>query len=238
MAIDPRDPDAALVVLFRLHSEKNEARSAAEGRPIHEDMEVCDIRAPGSRNFTTQPAHTLWPHWLVNGYTGEQHQITYAQRFRHQYEQFKAHAAQTKSGTPLDYAPFLTPGRRAELRAQNVYTVEQLAIVDGQELKNLGPGGRDLKNQAVEFLADSKSNSHNTVLAAELEAMRAKNMALEQDLEAARKAAEAAGEQFDEMTSEQLREYIRVNTGHEPQGNPNRKTLTRMALEARPSKAA
>ena len=75
-------------------------------------------------------------------------------------------------------------------------------------------------------------------MAAELDAMRAKNMALEQDLEAARKAAELAGDQFDEMTSDQLREYIKVHTGHEPQGNPNRKTLTRMAIEAKPSKAA
>ena len=32
-------------------------------------------------------------------------------------------------------------------RALNLYTVEQLAAIDGQELKNLGPGGRELKNQ-------------------------------------------------------------------------------------------
>jgi len=90
----------------------------------------------------------------------------------------------------------------------------------------------------MEYLAGSKDNAKNTIMAAELDAMRAKNMTLEQDLEAARKAAELAGDQFDEMTSDQLREYIKVNTGHEPQGNPNRKTLTRMAIEARPSKAA
>jgi len=238
MAVDPRDPDAALAVLFRHHPIPNPARSAAEGRPIFDDIEVCDIRMPGSRNYTTQPAQTLWPHWIIDPYSGEQHQITYAQRFPRQYEQFRAHATQTKSGTPLDYAPFLTAGRRAELRAQNVYTVEQLAAVDGQELKNLGPGGREQKNLALEYLSGAKDNAKNTMMAAELDAMRAKNMALEQDLEVARKAAEAAGEQFDEMTTDQLRDYIRVNTGHELQGNPSRKTLTRMAIEARPGKAA
>jgi len=237
MAIDPRDPDASLVVLFRLHAERNEAKSVAEGRPIFDDVEVCDIRLPGSRNYGTYPAHAR-SHWRIDPYSGTQTEITYAQRFPRQYEQFCAHAAQTKSGTPLDYAPFITTGRRAELRAQNIYTVEQLAAIDGQELKNLGIGGREQKNQAVEYLAGSKDNAKNTIMAAELDAMRAKNMALEQDLEAARKAAELAGDQFDEMTSDQLREYIKVHTGHEPQGNPNRKTLTRMAIEAKPSKAA
>lgn len=237
MAIDPRDPDAALIVLFRYHSDKNEARSATEGRPIFEDKEVCDIRSPGSRNYPTMPAHER-SHWRVDPFTGTQVEVTYAERFPRQYEQFRQHMVQTKSGTPLEYAPFLSPGRRNELHAQNVYTVEQLAIVEGQELKNLGPGGREQKNQAMDYLAGSKDNAQNTMLAAELEAMRAKNMALEQDLAATRKAAEAAGEQFDEMTVEQLREYIRVNTGHEPQGQPNRRSLTRMALEARPSKVA
>jgi outer membrane murein-binding lipoprotein Lpp len=237
MAIDPRDPDASLVVLFRHHAIQNHARSVAEGRPIFDDIEVCDIRAPGSRNYGTFPAHSR-SHWAFDPYSGGQTEVTYVQRFPRQYEQFRAHAAQTKSGTPLDYAPFLTTGRRAELRAQNIYTVEQLATIDGQELKNLGVGGREQKNLAMEYLAGAKDNAKNTTLEAELDAMRAKNMALEQDLEAARKAAEAAGEQFDEMTTDQLREYIRANTGHELQGNPNRKTLTRMAIEARPSKAA
>jgi hypothetical protein len=134
MAIDPRDPDASLVVLFRLHAERNEAKSVAEGRPIFDDVEVCDIRLPGSRNYGTYPAHTR-SHWRIDPYSGSQTEITYAQRFPRQYEQFCAHAAQTKSGTPLDYAPFITAGRRAELRAQNIYTVEQLAAIDGQELR-------------------------------------------------------------------------------------------------------
>ena len=45
--------------------------------------------------------------------------------------------------------PFLTEASRAELRALNIYTVEALAAIDGQELKNLGHGGRDMKNKAA-----------------------------------------------------------------------------------------
>ena len=90
-------------------------------------------------------------------YTGAEKQITYAERFPHQYQQFKAQAAQTKSGTPLDYAPFLTEARRAELRAQNVYTVEQLAAIDGAGAEEPRPRrARDTRTTPMEYLAESQ----------------------------------------------------------------------------------
>ena len=97
---------------------------------------------------------------------------TYAERFARQYQQFKAHQQQTKAGTPLDYLPFLTEAKRAELRALNIYTAEALTIVDGPELKNLGPGGRELKNKAIAFLESSSEAARITKLEAELETMQ------------------------------------------------------------------
>ena len=230
-----RHPDDVLVATFRNMALKNEARSATEGRPIYEDIEVVEVRVPGSRNWTPYPA-AAHSHWEVNPFTGEQTSRTYIERFPRQYAQFKAQMQQTKTGTPLDHAPFLSEGKRAELRAQNIYTVEQLAIIDGQELKNLGPHGRDFKNQATDYIEQSKSNAPNTQLAQELEALRARNAVLEEDNEALKKSG---GEgQFKEMTTDQIRDYVTANTGQEPIGNLNRKALVRMALEARPDKAA
>ena len=176
-----RDPDDVAVVLFKHQSFKNEAKSLAEGREIHDDIEVCEIRFPGAKDWKSFPATALSTQWIRDPYTGAEKQITYAERFPHQYQQFKARAAQTKSGTPLDYAPFLTEARRAELRAQNVYTVEQLAAIEGTELKNLGPGGREYKNDAEDYLAESKAGAPNLQMAAELEALRARNAVLEED---------------------------------------------------------
>jgi hypothetical protein len=234
-----RDPDDALVVVFRHNDYRNETKSLAEGRPIHEDVEVCEIRMPGAKDVKVFPA-TAISFWRDNPFTGEQTPVTYAERFAPQYRQFKMQLAQTKSGTPLDAAPFLTSARRAELRAQNVYTVEQLAAIDGQELKNLGPGGREFKNNAMAYLEESKASAPNLQMAAELEALRARNQVLEEDakLLAARRA-QAAGDDFDEMTVEQLRDYITTHTGQAPVGsNLNHKSLKRLALEVKPSKAA
>jgi hypothetical protein len=232
-----KDPDESVIALFRNFAVKNEAASAKEGRPMFDDMEVCELRFPGSKNWSAYPATSI-SHWHTDPLTGEQTKMTYAERFSRQYQQFKAHAQQTKSGTPLTYAMFLTEARRAELRAQNVYTVEALAAIDGQELKNLGTGGRDMKNAAIEYLAEAKKGSVNTQLQSEFEALRAKYETMESDLaalrnNAARAAIEAAdrGDEFDDMTLEALREFITTHTGHAPHGSLNRKTLMRMARE-------
>jgi len=230
-----RNPDDNLVATFQMGTKKNEALSAAEGRPIYDDIEECHVRWPGSRNWQPFPA-TGFSHWAVDPASGEQVKVTYAERFAHQYRQFKALQQQTKTGTPLDHAPFLTEGQRAGLRAQNIYTVEQLVALDGQELKNIGPNGREWKNRAQEYLAESKGNAPGAQLAAELEALRARNAVLEEDNEALKKTG---GEgQFRDMTEDQIREYITTNTGHAPTGNLNRKTLVRMAMDARPNRAA
>jgi hypothetical protein len=236
--IDPRDPDSSLVALFKNHAVPNPMKSIAENRLICDDMEIVEIRAPGSKNMSPFPAHAV-SHWETDPLTGGQRTVTYAERFSRQYQQFKAQNVQTKSGTPLTHAPFLTEARRSELRAQNIYTVEQLALIDGNELKNLGPGGRDMKNRAQEFMADAKLGAPNALMAAELEAARAKLAVLQEDLEAAKKVAAAqADAEFDDMTDDQLKAFIKTQTGHAPQGALGRKTLVRMAIDARGTKAA
>ena len=150
------------------------------GRPIFDDVEHCFITAPGSQDIKVFPANAF-ARWVGNPFGGGQTKQSYAERFSHQYQQFKAHVAQTKSGTPLEHAPFLSEARRAELKAQNVYTVEALADIEGNELKNLGPGGREMKNQAMAYIAESKLAAPTKQMLAELETLRIRNAILEED---------------------------------------------------------
>ena len=234
-----RDPDELLVVLFRYQEFENPDKTLKEGRPIFDDVEVCEIRSSGSKDVKVKLATEISADgWVTDPFTGQQKQRTYAERFAQQYRQFKANAAQTKTGTPLDNVPFLSVGRRAELRAQNVYTVEQLAAIEGSELKNLGPGGREFKNKAMEFIEQSRVGAPNKQLLAELEALRARNAILEEDVIAIKSKREADEAEFEPMTIEQLREYITTNTGRGVLGQPSRKTLVRMAIECRPEKVA
>jgi hypothetical protein len=229
--------------LFKHIAVHSEARSLAEGRPIFEDIEVCEIRSPGSPDVKVFPS-TEVTRWVTDPITRQQRTETYAERFRHQYQQFKRDVAQTKIGTPLDLVPFLTDARRAELRAQNVYTIEQLAGIDGEELKNLGPGGREMKNKADEYIKESMTTAPNMQLLAQLEQLRARNVILEEDAAHKKSIEQAAGDdedgEFKDMTPPQIREYIKTHAGQEPIGaiNMNRKTLIRMAKSVRPEKVA
>jgi hypothetical protein len=221
-----------LVVIFKNMPLENTAKTLQEGRPIFDDVEICEIRSPGSKDVKVFPANSF-SRWEENPQTGQQYKISYAERFRHQYQQFKAQATQTKSGTPLDYARFLTDGRRAELRAQNVYTIEALAAIEGNELKNLGPYGREYKNKAIEFIEEAKIAAPSKQLEAELEVLKARNAVLEEDMSALKTARQRAENEIDEMSDTQLREYVAAQTGSVPQGVLPRKTLKRMAMEAR-----
>jgi hypothetical protein len=239
MVYDPRDPDAALTVIFKHLALENEEKSKAAGRSIFDDVEVCEIRAPGSRDTKFFPA-TEFSDWVAaDPWTGTQpRKRSYAERFSRQYRQFKEQQTQTKSGTPLTHIPFLTEGQRATLRALNVYTAEQLAGVEGAELKNLGQGGRELKNKAEEFLTASTAAAPSLQLAAEVEALRAKLAVIEEDNEALKARSKGSdGEQsgnamLDAMTDTQLKDYIASATGVRPIGNPARRTLLRSAMDA------
>jgi len=126
--------------------------------------------------------------------------------------------------------------RRAELRAQNIYTIEALAAIDGLELKNLGMNGRDLKNKAQEYLEEARTGAPNTQMLSELEALRAKNALLEEDIRAIKdrgpEFTPTREDRFDGMNLDELREFVTTNTGQAPLGSMNRKTLIRLARDA------
>ena len=229
------DPDEKVVALFKHHAIKNEGASLKEGRPIYDDIEIVEIRFPGSRNSMSVFPALAFSHWREDPQTGEQIQVTYAERFYRQYQQFKAHNQQTKSGTPLTQVRFITEARRAELRALNIYTVEQLAHIDGQELKNLGLNGRELKNQAEEYIAAAKVHAPDAQMVAELEQLKARNAILEEDAKHLATLKPDRGDKadamFEDMTTEQIRDYITTNSGHAPHGTISRKTLLRMAMD-------
>jgi hypothetical protein len=67
---------------------------------------------------------------------------------------------------------------------------------------------------------------------AELEALRARNAVLEEDMTALKTSHQRAEQELDEMSDEQLRDYVTSNTGKTPVGTLPRKQLKRMAMEA------
>jgi len=107
----PRGTDDDLTVIFKNFAVRNPAKTARAGRPIYDDMEVCEIRKPGGRDYSVFPALSM-SHRANDAETGTI-VVTYAERFKRQYRQFKELQTQTKSGTPLEHVPFLTTAWQA-----------------------------------------------------------------------------------------------------------------------------
>lgn len=226
MAIDKNDP--LVIPVFKIHTQKNEAKSREAGRPIFDDMEVVEVRFAGDRNkVSVFPALSICGE--VQDEDGNTRKITYAERWSDQYKRFKSKQQQVAEGTPVDELPFLTQAKRAELKALSIYTAEALAALDGQPLKNLGPGGRDLKNQAQAYL-DNASGSANVVkMAAEIEELRRTVAELKGDKALAESAA--TDSQFASWTADQIKDWIEEKIGERPKGNPSHATLVKRADE-------
>jgi hypothetical protein len=222
---------ARVVAVFKNMPKLNKAKTKSEGRPIYDDREVCEIRFAANRQTVgVFPAHDF-AGWRTSP-EGVQESYTYAMKFPEQYRRFKAGQTQIASGTPVDELPFLTAAKRLELKALSIHTAEALAAVDGQELKNLGMGGRDLKNQAQAYLDRASGSADVVKLADENAKLREEVDAMRREMQAfLASQPKAPVSQFDDWDDDLIKEFIAEKTGSKPRGNPSHATLVTMADE-------
>jgi len=210
--------ESLVVPFFKAAAVPDAIATKREGRPIFRDVEMCEIRIAGDRNYApVVPAKSMWRR--VDG-----EEVTYAQRWPEQYARFREGQEQVASGTPLSELPFLTEAKRAELRGLKIYTAEALASIDGKELRNIGPGGREMKDQATAYLATASGVANTVALSEEIAALRAELDALRNppaDDEAAEKEA--------------MKARIAELSGQRPRGNPSVDTLRQMLAELEPA---
>lgn len=173
-------------VIFRNNASPNEAMTKKEGRPIYDDMEVCDIFFPGMVKERVPTCRALdQADWLDDPIMGTKRPRTYMEKYAEEYQAFKAGVAQSSSGTPIEELPFLTEGKRLELKhGLKIYTAEQLAGLDGGALKALGPGGREMAMQAQAYLDMAKKGADATHLRDELADRDAKLAAMQAQIDA------------------------------------------------------
>lgn len=247
-------PATTILVHFRNHVVPNEAESKAAGRPVYKDVEVCDIVfAANSKTKACFPAHEAEPNATRESILRGGQPVTYAMLYKDQYQAFKNGEVQTMGGTPLNELPFLTEAKRRELRALNIHNAEALSQLDGQPLKRLGMGGRELKNQAQAYLDRAAGSADVTALAASVASLQEQlneERALRKEMMDAaivQKVGPAPVEppslndrhqmqdqpdtDYDRWSDESLKEHIKSVTGQRPMGNPKHETLVNAVRE-------
>lgn len=213
---------------------EDKAASAKAGRPIFKDVEHVRVRWVGdNKKELYAPAHEQTMYDRASS-----RYLTWAEVYAEHYRLFKAQQDQAGvNGTPLSEATFLTEAKRAELRAQNVFTIEGLAGLDGALLQRLGMGARDLKAQAEAYIAQAAKFAEGSELRAENAELRARMEKLEAMLMA--KAPEVppapvhdtTGSPFGAWAEEDIVNWIVDSGGEKPHHKCSRETLIRKADE-------
>jgi hypothetical protein len=166
MRIPDTSPQGSVNARFYLHTTRNEAKSKEANRPIYDEMEVCELSYPGNKTSTHVAPATAVCEWAETSdeYGVSREEITYAMKYNDQYMKFKSGDVASMGGTPLEELTFLSVSKRLELKALKVHSAEALAGLDGNALKMLGQGGRDMKVQAQAYLDSAMKNASATEL--------------------------------------------------------------------------
>ena len=129
------NPDDNLLVKFYIDSVQDDEATKEAGRPIFKEVEMVDIRVPGSRNNVVRIAR-----------------LQDKERFPRHYAAFKNRTSMEGiEGTPLAEWPLITRSRVEELAFLNVKTVEQLANMPDSNAQQI-MGFYGLKEQAKNWL--------------------------------------------------------------------------------------
>lgn len=103
----------------------------------------------------------------------------WAEHFEKELKKFKAGEELAVVGTPLRAILAFTKAEVMQCERANIYSLEDLAQANEEGLRNIGMGGRSLKDKAVQILATKGDNK----IAEELAAAHVKIEALEKRIE-------------------------------------------------------
>lgn len=160
------------MVKFFTDTKLNKKKSEAEGRPIFDEVEKCEVIIAGDRSYRPVfPAHEQ-----TVSYDKEARQDdtrTWAERYPQEYRAFKQQqTGMMVSGTPLEAWPILTAKQVAELKALDIVTVEQIAEMSERNRGALGGEGRKLIAKAKTYIEQARDAAPLNKLAADNEALR------------------------------------------------------------------
>jgi len=179
--------DKNVIAEFDYRPIVNEAESAKQGRLVHDNVPFIRMRFAGDKTkIMDRPVI-----FETNGqYPSD------PERFPVQWKQFQNSQKQAPEGTDITEWPPISKAQAMDLKALNIYTVEQLAALPDNALSFLG--ARQLRDKADAWLKSASGNSEITKLMARLEQLEADNQALRMQLLA------PAGEE-EEATTEESR---------------------------------
>lgn len=235
-AIPGETKNKTVTPYFRWESLFNEPQSRLQGKPVHDLKEVVELRFAANSQYK--------PVFLVDEMCEADDNgriVTWAERYKAQYQSFLAGSEQEAEGTPLE--ELLTYGiSQAQLslcRALNIYSIEALAHVEGPGIKKLGVHGNTIKPMAQKYLDDRRNGSNQQSEINELKrqiAALTEQRGVGEEIVLSNVILEVVPDLpdgYEDMSDAQLKDEIERMTGARPRGNPARSTIVSMYEQAK-----
>lgn len=116
---------------------RNNFKSKAEGREVGEEQDFVMIISPGQAKTEVRRKAT------------DADKLTYAQEFA----AYQAGKEQQIAGTPIELLPGLPNGMADALKAQYIFTIEQMADLSDIGMQKVGMGGNEIRQKAKAYMA-------------------------------------------------------------------------------------
>lgn len=142
-------------VEFELVAVHDTAKSLELGYRVTKDVEYAKVMQPGSRDVLVIKAKD-WLEQIKNKVLSDAHDAfpqEWVNQYFAKYEAWKAGMDAPVNGTHVKEWPQLSPAQVKNLIALHIVTVEDVSAMTEEAMGRFGMGGRELRDQAREWLA-------------------------------------------------------------------------------------
>jgi len=238
-AIPGETKNKTVTPYFRYESLLNAPQSEIQKKPIFDLKEVVELRFAANTQY--KPVFLVEEPCELDNRGGVQ--MTWAERFKSQYQAFLAGSEQEAEGTPLEELLVygMSQAQLSLCRALNIYSIEALAHIEGPGIKKLGVHGNTIKPMAQKYLEDradgrtqqSEINELKRKIA-ELTANQMAGMGEEVSLSTSIPInPPILPDGYEDMSDDKLREEIERLAGAKPHHRTSRANLVSMYEQAK-----
>lgn len=163
--------DTGIHAIFDDEFVKNDFQSEIQGRVVHDHFFAVELQWPGDNTKTFKfrfPEHQTKNEWT--------------ERFPRQWAAFRDSKEQIPDGTPIEVWPPLDKKRVFELKANKIFTIEQIAGLSDSTGPTLGLDWRKMRDQALAFLNPNASAVQVSKLSRENEDLKHQMEAMQQQI--------------------------------------------------------
>lgn len=181
-------------VQFQRIPKENKVASEREGRMVYIDVDEAWITPVGSRDMMKHSVKD-WLTGLREKVRLNRYPREWLDKHERDYKLWQEGQEIPLEGTPIKGWGLLSPAQQEMLIKMNVRTVEVLAKLNDEGIKNLGMGGLDLKRKAQNWL----DQHHDAgVMAQNMSALQKENELLKANLESLGEKFELLKRQLDQ----------------------------------------